>query len=246
MNSVTPPPQNLEPLLRQKKVVLIGDPRVKAMPVIECGEQFEDLAVTQPSLKFDLDRRHVQKDSLSISFARKRVGEMLVTAQSYLPNGICLLVKECYRPMSVQKKFWDNYSALLRRRNPSWSEDQIYDECSKLNAPLEVAPHTTGGAVDLTLIDRNENWLDMGTEFNASPHETDGATYTKAENISDKARTNREILNVAMSRAGFINYPTEWWHWSYGDKYWALMTNKPNAIYGSVQQETEISAGGQG
>jgi D-alanyl-D-alanine dipeptidase len=31
-----------------------------------------------------------------------------------------------------------------------------------------------------------------------------------------------------------VNYPTEWWHWSYGDRYWALMTGAPAALYGPV------------
>jgi D-alanyl-D-alanine dipeptidase len=30
-----------------------------------------------------------------------------------------------------------------------------------------------------------------------------------------------------------VNYPTEWWHWSYGDRYWALMTGAPAARYDS-------------
>jgi D-alanyl-D-alanine dipeptidase len=35
-----------------------------------------------------------------------------------------------------------------------------------------------------------------------------------------------------MSTAGFLNYPTEWWHFSYGDRYWALDTGEQTAIYG--------------
>jgi hypothetical protein len=35
-----------------------------------------------------------------------------------------------------------------------------------------------------------------------------------------------------MGSAGFINYSTEWWHWSYGDRYWALITKADSAIYG--------------
>ncbi|MEK8108013.1 hypothetical protein NKG94_28990 [Micromonospora sp. M12] len=31
-----------------------------------------------------------------------------------------------------------------------------------------------------------------------------------------------------------VNYPTEWWHWSYGDRYWALMTGAPQTRYGPV------------
>lgn len=42
----------------------------------------------------------------------------------------------------------------------------------------------------------------------------------------------------AMTTVGFVNYPTEWWHWSYGDKYWAFMKSEPHAIYKSVEIES--------
>jgi D-alanyl-D-alanine dipeptidase len=220
-----------------KTIILIGDDQVKKIPAQESEEPVLDFLAEFPQLTFDLDRHHVQKQSKSISYGRRKIGQKLVQAQSRLPNGLKLLIKECYRPMWVQKGFWDGYMNLLRKKFPDWSESQIYNECSKLNAPLDVAPHTTGGAVDLTLIDEKGKWLDMGTEFNASPLETESATYTDAQNISSVARANRKILVDVMDKVGFVNYPTEWWHWSYGDKYWALVSGQPNAIYGSREIE---------
>jgi D-alanyl-D-alanine dipeptidase len=38
-----------------------------------------------------------------------------------------------------------------------------------------------------------------------------------------------------MSRAGFTNYPKEYWHWSYGDVMWAELNNKNTAIYGVIE-----------
>ena len=221
--------------MSKEKIILIGDPCVKNILVHESNELFVDLTLDFPQLALDLERIHVQKESKSISYARKEIGHKLIKAQELLPSGIRLLIKECYRPMAVQKSFWDGYSSYLKKKFPTWSEQEIYNECSKLNAPLDVAPHTTGGAVDLTLIDEQGIWLEMGTEFNASPLETAEATYTNAENISEQALKNRKILIEAMSKAGFVNYPTEWWHWSYGDKYWAKMTNSPYAIYSSQE-----------
>lgn len=220
------------------KIVLIGDDQVKKISVQESNEPIVDFLQEFPQLKFDLQRWHVQKQAKSISHGRKIVGEKLAQAQAMLPSGVKLLLKECYRPMWVQKIFWDDYSNFLKQKFPQWNEKQIYEECSKLNAPLDVAPHTTGGAVDLTLIGSNGAWLDMGTEFNASPLETQHATYTQAKNISDLAQANRQILVDAMTEVGFVNYPTEWWHWSYGDKYWALITRQPQAIFGSLELES--------
>lgn len=221
-------------------LLLIGDERVRAVPVHDCGDSFIDLAAEFPSLAIDHERRYVQKESMKISLVRRRVGEMLMHAQMRLPTGIRLLIKEGYRPMSVQKRSWDEYFAFLQKTYPHWSNTEVYAECSKLNAPLDVAPHTTGGAVDLTLSDDNGEWLEMGSEFNASPLATNQATYTATENISIGAKKNRQILMSAMSGVGFVNYPTEWWHWSYGDKYWAHVMEKPQALFASVTDEPRV------
>jgi D-alanyl-D-alanine dipeptidase len=42
-----------------------------------------------------------------------------------------------------------------------------------------------------------------------------------------------------LSAQGLVNYPTEWWHWSYGDRYWALLTGAAHATYGPI---TELAA----
>jgi len=39
-----------------------------------------------------------------------------------------------------------------------------------------------------------------------------------------------------MQSQGFINYPTEWWHFSYGDRYWAYHQQASYAIYGSYEE----------
>lgn len=41
---------------------------------------------------------------------------------------------------------------------------------------------------------------------------------------------NREIMSKALASIGLINYPTDYWHWSYGDRYWAYQTEQAQAI----------------
>jgi D-alanyl-D-alanine dipeptidase len=38
------------------------------------------------------------------------------------------------------------------------------------------------------------------------------------------------LLVTAMTSVGFVNYAHEWWHYSYGDRYWAYATDSA-AIY---------------
>jgi D-alanyl-D-alanine dipeptidase len=103
-------------------------------------------------------------------------------------------------------------------------------------SPVGVAPHVAGAAVDLTLVDLDGNGLDMGTEIDATPEQSGGACYFDSPLIDVVARRNRTVLAHALSGAGLVNYPTEWWHWSYGDRYWALMKGYDAALYGPADQ----------
>jgi D-alanyl-D-alanine dipeptidase len=100
-------------------------------------------------------------------------------------------------------------------------------------SPPAIAPHVSGAAIDLTLCHEDGAELDMGTPVNASPEDSNDACYFSAP-VSPTARHHREILAAALGAAGLVNYPTEWWHWSYGDRYWALHTGHTHALYAPV------------
>ena len=57
---------------------------------------------------------------------------------------------------------------------------------------------------------------------------------THCTKVSKPAQENRELLFNVMEAQGFVNYPTEWWHFSYGDRYWAYHQQQDYAIYGSA------------
>ncbi|MFJ6809132.1 M15 family metallopeptidase [Streptomyces anulatus] len=204
----------------------MSDPRVAAIPVDDCGEPLVDVHGT---LLVD-DRR--ADTTGSYAYLRRGVLDRLIHAQSLLPDRLRLLYVEGYRPPDLQRRYFEQYADKLRAANPGWHEDQVHQAASRYVSPPEIAPHSAGAAVDLTLVDADGIELDMGTRMNASPEESAGACYTDATSISPQARANRALLASALSTAGLINYRTEWWHWSYGDRYWALMTGQPTAPYG--------------
>ena len=74
--------------------------------------------------------------------------------------------------------------------------------------------------------------------MNASPEESGGACFTNAPGLDAIARTNRVLLTWLMRPAGFVNYGSEWWQWSYGDRYWAFVGGYPAARYGSLPQSS--------
>ncbi|CAN5792512.1 hypothetical protein BH24ACT5_BH24ACT5_22750 [soil metagenome] len=69
--------------------------------------------------------------------------------------------------------------------------------------------------------------LPMGCELN----EQCPAMRTACDDLTRFELRNRRLLVEAMGRVGFVNYGHEWWHYSYGDRYWAFTTGAETAIY---------------
>ena len=213
-------------------ITLISDSKVLQIPIRENDDPLVDIRDYREIL---IDTRK-SKTSNSYFKLRKSIVAKLLEATKYLPQGIRFLIIEGHRPLSLQKKYFDEYSEELSGLHSNWDKKRIYEEVSKYVAPPEIIPpHSTGGAVDLTLVGEDEKEIDMGTRLNADPEESNNACFTLAANISDSARTNRQLLINTMSKSGFVNYPTEWWHWSYGDRYWAYHSKAPFAFFGSVE-----------
>lgn len=210
-------------------IVLMGDPRIAAVPVTESGEDLVDVRRTG----FSLDGLKSTEDA---AYAHLRAGlvERLLSAQDHLPGGYRLHLVEGYRPYHLQERYFTNYRHHLETIDPALSDDVSFQLASRYVAPPTVAPHVSGAAIDLTLIDSSGNQLDLGTPINATPEDSAGGCYFAAENVSREARHHRSVLAAALQAAGLVNYPTEWWHWSYGDRYWAYITGQPAAIYGPV------------
>ncbi len=212
-------------------VTLIADPRVLSIPIRECGEPLVDLREI-PNIAFD-ERKRDEADLWL--HARRGVAELIRQANAACPPGIRLLLIEAYRPIEIQCRYFEAYVARLESDHPDWDRATIYANASRYVAPPDIdPPHSTGAAVDLTLVGDRGRELDLGTPVNASPEESGDACFTEASGLSATARTNRDLLVRLMTEAGFANYGTEWWHWSYGDRYWAFNRGQPAACYAST------------
>lgn len=207
-----------------RDIVLISDPRVATIPVRECGEPLEDVRG-----RLRIDSRLADAEG---AYAHLRAGLLARLEKASLPSGFELLIVEGYRPIATQRTYFEEYRDQLLLDFPDMSADEAYVAASRYVSPVSVAPHTAGAAVDLTLCSPEGEEYDMGTAVNDNPEQSEGACYTAAANISAEARGHREILGAALEEVGLVNYPTEWWHWSYGDRYWAMSTGAPHALYG--------------
>ncbi|MFI7425555.1 M15 family metallopeptidase [Micromonospora sp. NPDC049836] len=211
-------------------MILLSDPRVAAVSSRDDGDPLVDLR-DLPELRLDT---RAADPAGAYARVRRGVADRLLAAQRALPDGLRLLVVEGYRPYRSQLDIFTGYRDELRRRYPDWSPERLHRETTKFVSPVEVAPHSTGGAVDLTLCDADGVELDMGTALDATPEASADACFTAARHIPVSAWRNRQVLVAALSGAGLVNYPTEWWHWSYGDRYWALLTEAPHTRYGPL------------
>lgn len=209
-------------------IVLLSDPRIAEIAVKECGEPLVDLRTL---LALRVDERLADAEG-AFAHVRLSVADRLIAAQARLPRSLRLLVVEGFRPAALQQRYFAR--SVAAHREAGWDDNQAYVEASRYVSPPEVAPHVTGGGVDLTLCTASGIELPMGTQVNATPPEDTEACYTAHPGIAPEARRNRDILATAMASAGFVNYPTEWWHWSYGDRYWVLMTGARHARYATA------------
>ena len=181
---------------------------------------------------------------------REGVVSRLLKVNDYLKNQktqYSLILYDTWRPLEVQAYMFDlAFLTLSRKRglNISLNEKRLYPEIlkeveqfwaypskDKKNPP----PHSTGGAIDLTMIDNCGNLVDMGCDIDDMDDTAKPDFYLKSKNgLKFLWNQRRSILRNAMTRFGFAQHPNEWWHFSYGDQLWAWKNNKENAFYGTI------------
>lgn len=176
-------------------IVPLSDPRLARIPVRDTGETLVDVAASAP-LRV-----------AGRTFLRSGLVDRLVAAQSLLPRKVRLLIVAGYRPPAMPCQYL------------TCAVEQAELVCT---TPPETAPHPTGGAVDLTLVDGDDTVLLPECCVGPIPPAPDETT---------------QLLTSALAAVGFVNHPARWWHWSYGDRFWACATQAPHARYGPAFTE---------
>jgi D-alanyl-D-alanine dipeptidase len=223
----------------QEKIILIADPEVLAIPIHENHEPLVDLTL-QTEIAYGPPP--IIANNTNYTKIRKSVYDKLKTAQATLPQGLKFCLYEGHRTLALQQQIFQERYNILLKANPNKTHEQIFIESTKFVSPIfnldgsqNIPPHSTGAAVDVYLIDQYGKVVDMGIHLDDTYHDIDGTfCQTDSDVISVEAKAYRNIMNRALLAVGFINYPTEYWHWSYGDRYWAHQTGRDHAIYGSI------------
>lgn len=229
----------MKPYENRIPTIPIADPCILEIPVKECGDLLIDLR-DQNRIAFGPPPEKI--DNICYTKVRKTVYEKLCKAQALLPKGIRFCLYEGWRSLDLQKELFQAMYQKNQAHFPELNQQALFVETMKLVSPLvlldgslNIPPHSTGAAVDVYLIDDNEVLLDMGIRLDQWSTDI-GARISQTDSpyIDQHARNNRNIMSSALSQMGFINYPNEYWHWSYGDRYWAYFTGASWAIYDSI------------
>src|ERR1035437_7772718 len=174
---------------------------------------------------------------------RRAVAQALAHVQADLAReNLSLKVYDCYRPTRAVRAFmrWANDGAReapTKRFFPTLEKRTLFAS----GYIAAHSAHSTGSAVDLTLIQRGaapappfdrsaaygpctgpaaqrapDNSLDMGTGFDCF----DARSATASGANTPAPQRWRALLVAAMRARGLHNYFREWWHFSFGPRGW--------------------------
>jgi D-alanyl-D-alanine dipeptidase len=220
-------------------ITSIADPCITSIPIIESGETLIDLR-NQDIIAFGPSPEI--PNNFCYTKIRKTIYEKLCEAQKLLPEGLRFCLYEGWRSLDLQSELFQKMHLNNKRNFPEMSPYELFIETTKLVSPVvlldgtsNIPPHTTGAAIDVYLIDAENHPIDMGLLIeNWSLDKGARLSKTNSIHILAEAQKNRNIMKAALEKTGFVNYPHEYWHWSYGDRYWAYRTHAPYAIYGAL------------
>jgi D-alanyl-D-alanine dipeptidase len=168
---------------------------------------------------------------------KREVGLALKAIQRELAGQrLSLKMFDCYRPERAVADMvaWagnGRETSAEHRYNPAFRKADLF----RLGYIATHSQHSTGAALDLTLVDLTadnsaafdpnkayadctapavarapEGSVDMGTGYDC----TDAMGHTAAPSINPDQRAWRKRLVTAMAKQGFVNYSKEWWHFS--------------------------------
>lgn len=150
---------------------------------------------------------------------------------------LALKVYDCYRPQRAVSAMarWSQDgkdSALTKRFFPNIDKSNLFS----LGYIARVSRHSTGTAIDLTIIEANaapapafdrsasygpctgpaaqrapDNSIDMGSGYDC----LDPKSNTANPGITGEQRQRRMQFVAAMRKRGFSNYFREWWHFTF-------------------------------
>ena len=227
--------KRLERILSQNNP--IGKEILDQITILESGEPLIEIGRVVPGISIRMSNARLKFAGDNVLYARETVCRMLIKAAKILSYKYNLVIFDAYRPLAYQRMRYDQIYESYKALSSKISDDEIKEKVDLVVSTPSENPnmppaHSTGGAVDLSIVDTNGYLIDMGSEYGIYNQEQNRNHSTNSVLITSKQRENRIRLITAMVEAGFCNYPLEWWHFMYGDREYAAYEGLKTAIYG--------------
>ncbi|MFN6537544.1 MAG: M15 family metallopeptidase [Nostoc sp. EkiNYC01] len=216
------------------------------IPILECGEPLLKIPLELFAVEFPhpYEKLGAPYGDRSPYYLRQSVIENLIAAQSYLellhPKWQ-IQIFDAYRPIAVQQ-FMVDYSfaqavqerGLIEAKLSPNQRQEVWQAVYEIWAVPSLdektpPPHSTGAAVDVTLVDDTGEIVDMGSPIDEMSERSHPDYYANSDRPeAPKYHAHRQLLRDVMLKAGFQRNPREWWHFSFGDQMWAWLNNQSN------------------
>lgn len=201
--------------------------------MVHVRENYEPLVeISHP--KIILNKETIEQPVL----LRKEVAARLYKIANKLPEGQYIKIYSAYRSRIALYDIWKEEVERAEKENPNMQRGELLSLVKfKVSAPnINMGGHDTGAAIDMAICDKNGKDLDFGSKY----HENTQAG--SLISLTAEQKKNQKYLHNLMKSQNFVQQPGQWWHYSYGDRYWAVYKGRRNsAFYSSAEKEFENS-----
>ena len=163
------------------------------------------IGITEVDSSISIDLRYTRNSAIARrplyapdmpALLRPETAVRLRRANDYLKQlGYRIQVWDAYRPPAAQLILW---------------EASGHDDRFVANPFSKPSQHSCGTAVDVTLVTKSGQPVEMPTGFDSFTPQA-AAAY---QHPDPEIMKRKNILQQAMTRAGFFPLPNEWWHFT--------------------------------
>lgn len=221
-NYLKPSPESVEQLKAESEVIIMDSAK---------------------SNQLILDRTYYRlklAGSTELTYTRAAVFNRIQALVRMVKPHFGVLVFDAFRSTQCQISLFEYVATEVQLRNPEFTRDQVFQETQKyvvhpeVKSKFSIAPHNSGGAIDLGL-HQNGIPVDFGSNFDDPTQISSTAFFERDFDPSlgfsherwMQIRLNRRILFHSMISLGFTNYQDEWWHYDLGDCMWSQEFSLP-------------------